>query len=759
MLKGGLTSIAGMVNRAFKRPSAQVEERAGRLALKTTVPVYDADFYSDDFIRNPWPHYEAMRELGPVVWLPQHENYALTRHAEVAAALRDHGTFVSGKGVAADAKANEITRGNSAASDGERHAAIRAATAPPLLPGALEKIRGQIDIAAATLIERLAGLPRFDAMKDLAPHLPLTIVRDMVGLPDFGRENMLRWANATFDLLGVQNERGRAAIEVFLEQRKFAQTQAKPELLKPGSWTRRLFDLVEQGLLAPDLAPVAMRDYLNPSLDTTISAAGQLIYQLGLNPEQWDLLRARPELVRNAANEAVRMASPVRSFARHTARSVEIGEVTIPEGARVMMLFACANRDRRVFERPDKFDITRHPRHHLGFGSGIHMCVGQHLAQMELVALLEAMLPRVQAIAVGEPVVALNNTIYSFASLPTSFTALQRRPPTEPHKPTAAARGAAEKVLQGRIAAREQLAQDIIGLEIEPADGGPFPSWTPGAHVDVHVHEGLIRQYSLTGPVRRDRYRIAVQLEPQSRGGSQAVHRRFVPGTGVMLSPPRNHFPLDETAPGYLLFSGGIGLTPILAMAWRLHELGRPFRWHLSARSRERLAYAGQIDALPFRPSIELHMDDGGPTQHLRALEAIRAFPQTAHVYLCGPRGYMDHVTTAATQAGLGPGQIHLEHFGAEIDVNGDPFTVVAARSERRLAVAADETILAALTREGFDIPTSCRNGVCGTCLTRVIEGRPEHRDMVLTETEKAAGDRIAVCCSRSQSAVLVLDL
>ncbi|MEJ2623766.1 MAG: hypothetical protein P8Z80_04270 [Pseudolabrys sp.] len=206
--------------------------------MKSSAPVYDVDFYSDDFVRNPWPHYAEMRQLGPVVWLPQHENFALTQHAEVSAALRDHAIFISGDGVAADAKANEITRGNSAASDGERHTAIRSATAPPLLPGALEKIRGEIDIAAADLIDRLAGLSRFETMKELAPHLPLTIVRDMVGLPDFGRENMLRWANATFDLLGVQNERGRAAIEVFLEQRKFAQSQARPEALKPGSWTR-----------------------------------------------------------------------------------------------------------------------------------------------------------------------------------------------------------------------------------------------------------------------------------------------------------------------------------------------------------------------------------------------------------------------------------------------------------------------------------------------------------------------------------------
>ena len=172
------------------------------------APTYDADFYSDDFIRNPWPHYARMRELGPVVWLPQHENFALVRYAEVADALRDHDTFISGRGVAADPLANEITRGNSAASDGARHHAIRQATSAPLLPGALDKIRPLINESAEQLIDRLLTVRDFETMRDLATHLPLTIVRDLVGLPDSGRENMLRWANATFDLLGAQNARG-----------------------------------------------------------------------------------------------------------------------------------------------------------------------------------------------------------------------------------------------------------------------------------------------------------------------------------------------------------------------------------------------------------------------------------------------------------------------------------------------------------------------------------------------------------------------
>jgi cytochrome P450 len=387
----------------------------------SATPVYEADFYSDAFIRDPWPHYARMRELGPVVWLPEHGNFALTRHATVLAALRDPDLFVSGRGVAACEFANEITRGNSAASDGDRHRAIREASSGPLTPEALEAIRGRMEEAAAELVDKLIAAGEFDAMADLASHLPLTVVRELVGLPDFGRDNMLRWADATFNLLGVQNSRGRAALEVFSEQRRFVTAGATPDALRPDSWSRRLFDLVERGELAPDLAPVCMRDYLNPSLDTTISATGELIFRLARHPDQWALLRERPDHALRAANEAVRLASPVRSFARHASRSAEIEGVEIPDGARVMMLFASANRDERAFDRPDAFDITRDPRRHLGFGAGIHMCLGRHLAQLEMTAILKAMLARVEEIEVAEPTVALNNTIYRYEKLPARF--------------------------------------------------------------------------------------------------------------------------------------------------------------------------------------------------------------------------------------------------------------------------------------------------------------------------------------------------
>jgi cytochrome P450/ferredoxin-NADP reductase len=719
--------------------------------MTITAPIYDVDFYADDFIRDPLPHYTAMRALGPVVYIPALENYALTRHAEVQGALRDFKRFSNAKGVAGDKFGNEFLHGNTLASDPPRHGKLRQAMAPPLLPGALEKIRPEVERVADALIEGLVNKGSFDAVSDLSQILPLKIVTQMVGLPDFGKENMLKWAAAAFDVLGVQNERGKQAVEVIKEMREFISGQVNRDTLKPGSWTYRILDLVDQGELDVELAPFAIRDYINPSLDTTISVTGQLIYQLANNPDEWDKLRDNPDLCRNAVNEAVRLGTPVRSFTRHTTEDVEIEGVTIPQGARVMVMFASANRDERVFPNPDQFDITRDPKDHVGFGSGIHMCLGMHLGQLEMIALLKAMISRVGRIEIGEPTIVLNNTIAAFATLPATFVPDAR----ESEKPTEV-RAEAE-LLNVEVLAREAVAKDIVAFTLGAVDGAPLPKAAAGAHIDIHIRDGLVRQYSVTGAMA-DTYQIAVQKEPESRGGSVAMHEKFALGSAMTISQPRNHFPLTPKTSHNILFGGGIGMTPVLAMAWELHGQGKSFECHFSARSQDRLPFGASLAALPFADKISVYLDDT-PDQKLDIEAILRAAQTGSHIYICGPGGYMDYVTRTAEAAGCPADHVHVEHFGAEIDVEGDPFELFAQKSNVTIQVAPDETILSALTKVGITVPTSCQNGVCGSCLVSVVEGKPDHRDLVQTDTEKASNGSIAVCCSRSNTQRLVLDI
>jgi len=385
------------------------------------VPVYDADFYSDEFILDPLPRYAAMRALGPVIWMARHGNFALSRYHEVRDALRNHRVFSSASGVAADQFGCDFMKGNTIASDPPFHDLMRGTMIAPLSPGAIETIRPRIEHAAEILIDDLVERGSFDAIQDLARHLPLTIVTELVGLPEDGRENMLKWAAGGFDIFGVQNERGQRGVETVKDMRQYILTKATPDRLKPGSWTWRIFELAARDKIPREMCPLLVRDYIGPSLDTTIAATGQLIYQLGRNPEQFERLREDPRLIPNASNEAVRLGSPIRSLTRTVASNFETGGGVLPAGSRVMMVYASANRDEQKFENPDQFDVTRSGADHLGFGNGIHMCAGMRLARLEMDSILRALVARVARIEVDEPTIALNNTICAFATLPVTF--------------------------------------------------------------------------------------------------------------------------------------------------------------------------------------------------------------------------------------------------------------------------------------------------------------------------------------------------
>lgn len=323
---------------------------------------------------------------------------------------------------------------------------------------------------------------------------------------------------------------------------------------------------------------------------------------------------------------------------------------------------------------------------------------------------------------------------------------------------------ATPELLQVRVARKVQEAEGICSLELVSATAAPLPPFTAGAHVDVHlpfVRPGLSRPYSLcNSPAERHRYQIAVLKEPASRGGSSAVHEQVHEGMLLDIGLPVNRFPLAEQAQQHLLLAGGIGLTPLLSMAEALSATGAAFELHVAVRSAERLPFGPRLAQVPFAPQIHIHLDNGPPAQRLD-LPALLAAPASGqHLYVCGPAGFIDAVLAAAAQAGWPQAQIHLERFGAEAAApGGGGFELELARSGRVIAVQADQSALQALCAAGVDVPSSCEQGVCGTCLTRVLSGTPDHRDQYLLPEEQAANDQFLPCCSRAQTPRLVLDL
>jgi vanillate O-demethylase ferredoxin subunit len=312
-----------------------------------------------------------------------------------------------------------------------------------------------------------------------------------------------------------------------------------------------------------------------------------------------------------------------------------------------------------------------------------------------------------------------------------------------------------------RIAAKSVEAIDICGFELVDLDGQPMPPFSAGSHIDVHLHGGPVRQYSLCNDSREShRYQIAVLKDPASRGGSVAMHALEV-GSTLQISDPKNHFALAHDARRSLLFAGGIGITPILCMAERLAAIGADFELHYCTRSAERTAFAERIRGSTFAERARLHHDDGVAAQKLDARAAIGAALPGTHLYVCGPTGFMDWVLGTARELGWPEDRLHREYFAAApVETSGDAaFEVQIASTGAVIQVAADQSVVAALAAAGVQVPVSCEQGVCGTCLTRVIDGTPDHRDMYLTDEEHARADQFTPCCSRAKSARLVIDL
>ena len=320
-------------------------------------------------------------------------------------------------------------------------------------------------------------------------------------------------------------------------------------------------------------------------------------------------------------------------------------------------------------------------------------------------------------------------------------------------------------LIEMRVTARVPLAQDICLFELQPLNGAPLPPFAAGAHVEVHVGRGetrFVRPYSLcNAPGETHRWQIAVLREEASRGGSAAMHAWVNAGSTLAVSAPRNNFTLVVGARSSLLLAGGIGITPLLSMAEQLHRDGAEFTLHHCTRSLARTPFRDSLADKPWAARVQHHLSDRGPSQRLDLAAALATPEPGTHLYVCGPQRFMDAVLATARAQGWPEEQLHWESFGAAVlpQAGDRAFELMLARSARTITVAADQTAAQAIAAEGIFLPTSCEQGVCGTCLTPVLEGEPDHRDQYLTPEEQAANDQFTPCCSRARSERLVIDL
>lgn len=388
----------------------------------TEAAVLDLDPFSDAFLADPLPQHERLREAGPVVRLPAIGAHAVARHAEVVAVLNDWRSFCSSRGVGlADFAREKPWRPPSLVleTDPPEHDRARRVLTRAMSPAAMQRLRAGFEAAAEALVDRLLEQREFDAVPAVAVAFPMSVFPDAVGLAQEGREHLLPYAAMAFNAFGPDNALRRKALAEGAPHVAYVTAQCARDRLAPVGFGAEIHAAADTGEITPEEATLLVRSLLTAGIDTTVNGLAAALLHLAQSPSEWARLRADPSLARGAFEEAVRLETPVQTFFRTTTRALEIAGVPLPEGEKVLMLLGAANRDHRRFPDPHRYDITRRTIGHVGFGLGVHLCAGLHVARLEGEVLLAAFARRVARLELtGAPRWEPNNTLRSLAALP-----------------------------------------------------------------------------------------------------------------------------------------------------------------------------------------------------------------------------------------------------------------------------------------------------------------------------------------------------
>lgn len=386
-------------------------------------PVSGSDPFSREFLTDPYPLHEELREAGPVVRLSAYDHlWATARHEQVHAVLDDWETFCSSGGVGlSDFRKETPWRPPSLVleADPPLHTRTRAILTRILSPAAVRKLRKDFARDAEALAQEIVDKREFDAVTDFCEIYPMKVVADAVGVPDEGRENLIAYGSMSFSTFGPRNWIFEDAMKKFPPVHAWVMANCERDVLAQGGFGAQIYQAADAGEITLEQAPLLVRTLLTAGIDTAVNAFGNAFLAFARHPVQWAKLRDDPSLWRFAFEEALRYDSPIQMFFRTTTRPVEIGNVSVPEGEKMLVFLGAANRDPRKWQNPERFDITRDVSGHLAMGAGIHGCVGQMVARLEAESVFNALAKRIDTMELtGEPQLSLNNTSRGYSSIP-----------------------------------------------------------------------------------------------------------------------------------------------------------------------------------------------------------------------------------------------------------------------------------------------------------------------------------------------------
>jgi cytochrome P450/ferredoxin-NADP reductase len=707
--------------------------------------------------------------------------WALSRFEDVRVAVLDPATYLSFEGIDIDDTAKDQSGpGFLPDLDNPRHDQIRRVIQPYFLPRRINEQKRNVQQVVRGLVEGFRARGMVDLATELSWPMPNEVFFRVLGLPyseDEGAANLMRWVHELKDrapndirLTPVAKAATRGIQDYFVELLEDRRRHPRHDLV---SYLVQA-DIDGTPFADEDIVPASeimglMMVLFLGGVESTAGLTSTTFKLLAENPDQRDLVLEDPTLIPDAVEETLRYATPLQLSGRTTSREVELHGVTIPAGGRVVLLYGAANRDERQYQEPDRFDVRRERSRHLGFSEGMHGCLGAPLARLEVQTALEEALPVLGRFELaGEPErYATTPNMYVWSRLPLRFRADQgpsrhASAPVEPEVEVTESETSTftvvtqELVTDVVVQAKELVAEGVAALTLAPAGGHPLPSWTPGAHVDLVLGSAPTRQYSLCG--RTDdtgSYRIGILRDDQGSGGSRYVHEQVRPGDTVRVRGPRNHFRLDPS-PRYVFVAGGIGITPMLPMVAAAEAAGATWELLYGGRRRTSMAFLDELAAYGDRVTV-WPQDEAG----LLDLDTLLGTPrEDTLVYACGPEPLLAAVEQRCQS--WPHGALHLERFAPRPmgePVRAEAFDVVLERSGLTVTVPPGRSIMSVVEEAGVGVVSSCAEGTCGTCETRVVEGLPDHRDSVLRDDEKATNACMMICVSRSCGDRLVLDL
>lgn len=743
------------------------------------------DPFSSAYQQDPAGSLHWAREEEPVFYSPTLGYWVVTRYEDVKAVFRDNLLFSPSvaleKVTPATPEVMAILQSYGFAmnrtmvnEDEPDHMARRRLLMEAFLPENLIRFEPVVRAMAQQYMDRFIDQGKVDLVQAMFYEIPLTIALQFLGVPDEGAEQLRQFAVAhTLNTWGRPTPQEQ--LEIAHNVGRFWQTaqQILDRMMAQPDGEGWMYDSIRQHHQHPDIVTESylrsmMMAILAAAHETTSNATANAFMTLLTHRSAWEEICAQPALIPNAVEECLRVAGSIIAWRRMATADTQVGGVKIPQGARLLLVQASANFDPRHFENPGEVDLYRENAvEHLTFGYGAHQCMGKNIGRMQMRVFLEEFtrrLPHMRLVP-GQTFDFLCNTSFRGPSelwvewdptLNPERQSDRAQPERLPFHIGPPARDSMTRPV--RVLGRHEEGEGLVRLQLGDARGRPLPAWTAGSHVDL-ISGAYRRKYSLAGrPELREQYEVVIQREAEGRGGSRHFCDTLQVGDTLSLSGPRNLFRLDESARHQVLIAAGIGITPILAMADRLQQLGQDYTLHYAGRSRRHMALLDRAQQ-DHGSRLLLYVRDEGRRMDLPTM--LAGVSADTRVYACGPQRLIDQLEQLAES--WPEGVLRFEHFSAEaaaLDPSREHgFEAVLRDSGLSVPVRADQTLLQALQAAGVDVPCDCNEGLCGTCEVSIVEGEVDHRDKVLSKSERQANTRMMACCSRARGQKVVLAL